>query len=113
MARLPRFPADLRAGLAGMAVMTAMLCALSGCAAVGEHVRPNGGVDDIAITTAVKARFVDDRRLDASTIEVRSRNGTVRLSGSVRNADEKAGAESIARGVAGVRDVRNDIEVRR
>lgn len=66
-----------------------------------------------ARASSTGASHADAVTMDASGIDVRTRNGTVQLSGSVRNAHEKASAEEIARGVQGVRDVRNRIEVRR
>jgi osmotically-inducible protein OsmY len=69
-------------------------------------------VDDTAITTSVKARFVDNRDVDAASIKVETLNGMVLLSGFAKNNTERTTAESIARNVAGVRTVRNDISVR-
>jgi hyperosmotically inducible periplasmic protein len=95
------------------ALMTAVaLAALPGCAVTRGQESVGAYVDDTAITTAVKAKFVDNRQVDASSISVETLKGTVMLSGFAKSADEKAMAESIARGVKGVVAVRNSIEVR-
>lgn len=88
------------------------LATLSGCAVTRGQERVGAYVDDTAITTAVKARFVDNRNVDASSISVETLNGNVMLSGFAKNSTERATAEDIARGVKGVRSVKNAIEVR-
>ena len=47
-----------------------------------------------------------------ASIRVETQNGTVMLSGFAKNSTEKSTAESIARGVSGVKSVRNEIAVR-
>ena len=69
-------------------------------------------IDDSAITTSVKARFVDSASVDASAISVETLKGTVMLSGFAKTANEKATAESIAMEVPGVVAVKNVISVR-
>ncbi len=94
------------AALAGMTVLS------TGCA-VGRGQETTGAyIDDAGITTMVKAKFVEDRTVAASSISVETLNGTVQLSGFAKSGAEKAQAEAIARGVKNVRAVRNDIVVR-
>lgn len=94
------------AALAGITVIG------SGCA-VGRGQETAGSyVDDTAITASVKAKFVEDKTVAASSISVETLNGTVQLSGFAKSNAEKIQAESIARGVKNVRNVRNDIVVR-
>ncbi len=69
-------------------------------------------VDDTAITTSIKARFVENKAVDAASIKVETLNGTVMLSGFAKNTTERMTAESIARNVSGVRTVRNEVAVR-
>ena len=92
--------------------LAATLIALSGCAVTRGQETVGAYVDDTAITTSVKARFVDNRNVDAASIKVETLNGTVMLSGFAKNATERTTAETIARNVSGVRSVRNDIAVR-
>lgn len=84
----------------------------SGCAVMRGQETTGSYVDDAAITTAVKARFVEDPTVAASSISVETLNGTVQLSGFARSSAERNQAENIARGVKNVKSVRNDIVVR-
>ena len=60
----------------------------------------------------MKARFVDNKEVDASAISVETLNGTVMLSGFAKNSTEKVRAEEIARAVKGVKSVKNEIALR-
>jgi osmotically-inducible protein OsmY len=50
--------------------------------------------------------------VDAAAISVETLNGTVMLSGFAKNATERTMAGDIARGVSGVKAVKNEIAVR-
>lgn len=54
-----------------------------------------------------------DHFIDASDILVSVENGIVRLSGSVRQREDRVEAEMLAESVIGVEDIQNDIYVRR
>jgi hyperosmotically inducible periplasmic protein len=86
--------------------------ASTGCAVMRNQETVGAYVDDVGITTSVKARFVDDKTVDASAISVETLNGTVQLSGFAKSAAERAQAETIARAVAGVKVVRNNIIIK-
>jgi hyperosmotically inducible periplasmic protein len=88
------------------------LAVTSGCAVTRGQETVGAYIDDSAITTSVKARFVENKLVDASSISVETLNGTVMLSGFAKNSTEKATAESIAMKVSGVKSVRNEIAVR-
>ena len=94
------------AALAGMTVLT------TGCAVVRGQETAGAYVDDAGITTAVKAKMVEDKTVSAAAINVETLNGTVQLSGFAKSGAEKAQAETIARNVKNVRAVRNDIVIR-
>jgi hyperosmotically inducible protein len=97
----------LAAVIAAVALLTATGCAVTrGQETVGAY------VDDTTITTTVKARFVENKQVDATSIRVETLNGTVMLSGFAKNGTEKTTAESIARGVNGVKSVKNEIAIR-
>ena len=110
MIRTKRFhlaSSTLALTLAAMAVLTTTGCAVTrGQESVGAY------VDDTAITTAVKARFIENKQVDAVAISVETLKGTVMLSGFAKNTNEKTTAEALARKVDGVRMVRNEIVVR-
>ena len=98
---------SLAATFAAFALITATGCAVTrGQETVGAY------VDDTAITTSVKARFIDNKDVDASSIRVETLNGTVMLSGFAKNTTEKTTAGSIAMKVNGVKTVKNEIAVR-
>ncbi|MBT9594778.1 MAG: BON domain-containing protein [Vitreoscilla sp.] len=88
------------------------LVVASGCAVTRGQETVGAYVDDTAITTALKARYVDNREVDASSIRVETLNGTVMLSGFAKSANEKSTAEAIAWKVGGVKAVKNEIAVR-
>jgi len=92
--------------LAGATVVT------TGCAVIRGQETVGAYVDDTAITTAVKAKFVEDKTVDAGAIKVQTLNGTVALSGFAKSNAEKAQAEFLARNTKGVREVRNGLIVR-
>ena len=94
------------AALAGITIVT------TGCAVVRDQQTAGAYVDDAAITTKVKASFVENKTVDAGAINVQTLNGIVALSGFAKSAAEKSTAESLARGVKGVRDVRNNLAIR-
>ena len=94
------------AALAGMTVLT------TGCAVTRGQETTGAYIDDTGITTAVKAKMIEDKTVSAAAISVETLNGTVQLSGFAKSMAEKSQAESIARNTKNVRAVRNDIVVR-
>jgi osmotically-inducible protein OsmY len=97
----------LAATITALVLLTATGCAVTrGQETVGAY------IDDTGITTQVKARFVESKEVDAAAISVETLNGVVMLSGFAKNGVEKATAERIARGVSGVKSVKNEIAVR-
>jgi osmotically-inducible protein OsmY len=97
----------LVAAAAAIALITTAGCAVTrGQETVGAY------VDDTAITTAVKARYVDNKEVDTLSIKVETLNGTVMLSGFAKNATEKSTAETLAWKVNGVKAVKNEIAIR-
>jgi len=102
---------QMRTKLASVLAAVALLTA-SGCAVQRGQETFGAYVDDTAITTSVKARYVDNPEVDASAISVETLNGSVMLSGFAKSATERATAESIAMKVKGVKSVKNGITVR-
>ena len=94
------------------AVAVLALIAASGCAVQRGQETVGAYVDDAAITTSLKARYVDNKDVDAGAIKVETLNGTVMLSGFAKNANERMTAEDIAMKVNGVKSVKNAIVVR-
>lgn len=94
------------AAMAGITIVSA------GCS-VARHQQTVGSyVDDAGITTAVKAKFAEDKSVAATSISVETLNGVVQLSGFAKSGAEKAQAGNLARNTKNVREVRNNIVVR-
>ena len=70
-------------------------------------------VDDVLISSRLKAMLIADMEVRASDIDVSSSQGVVTLIGRVRSPAMKQGAERIARGIKGVTDVHNELVVGR
>jgi hyperosmotically inducible protein len=102
---------QLRTQLAS-AIAVLVLVTASGCAVTRGQETTGAYIDDAAITTSLKARFVENKDVDASSIKVETLNGTVMLSGFAKNANERMTAEDIAMKVKGVKTVKNSIVVR-
>lgn len=94
------------------AMTAAILLTATGCAVTRGQETVGAYVDDTGITTLIKSRFIENKQVDAASIRVETLNGTVMLSGFAKNSTERSTAENIARGVSGVRTVRNEIAVR-
>lgn len=96
-----------------IAAMTAVvLLSTSGCAVQRGQETVGAYIDDTTITTQIKARFAENRQVAATSIRVETLKGTVILSGFATSSLERNTAEDIARGVNGVKLVRNEIAIR-
>lgn len=94
------------------ATVTGITFITAGCS-VARHQQTVGSyVDDTAITTAVKAKFAEDKTVAATSIKVETLDGTVQLSGFAKSQLEKDRAETLARNTKNVKAVKNDIVVR-
>ncbi len=102
---------QMRTKLASALTLLALITA-SGCAVQRGQETTGAYVDDTAITTAVKGRYVGNKEVDASSISVETLNGTVMLSGFAKNQTERTTAEEIAMKTKGVKSVKNAIVVR-
>lgn len=102
-----------------LTVVLLMACAsLSGCATA---VIGGGATDgrssaqlaaDSATTADVKAKLLADASLKPLSISVATYQGQVTLVGEVGNAMQRDLAGKLARGVKGVKSVRNDLTVK-
>lgn len=94
------------------AIAAAALLSTAGCAVTRGQETVGAYIDDAAITSNVKARFVESKDVSAAAISVETLNGTVMLSGFAKDFTEKVKAGEIARGINGVKLVKNEIAVR-
>jgi osmotically-inducible protein OsmY len=90
----------------GIALATAY-----GCAATATRESTGEYVDDAAITTKVKAAIFDRPTLKVFDIHVETRKGVVHLWGAVASRGTIEEAGNVARGVAGVKSVKNDLRL--
>lgn len=68
-------------------------------------------VSDSWITTKVKSALIYNRNIEMGEIDVTTKNGVVRLKGSVDSDVDKQTAVAIAKGIRGVKDVKADLKV--
>lgn len=83
-----------------------------GCASTRTQQSAGEKVDDSVITTKVKAAILDEPTLKVFQISVETFKGEVQLSGFVDNAQSVKKAGEVARGVKGVRSVKNSLIVK-
>ena len=95
-----------------LAILTGLTLVTSGCAVMRGQTDVGTYVDDRTITTAVKAKLIEDRTTGGLSINVDTLNGTVALSGFAKSQAEKDQAGRIAAATKGVREVRNTLVVR-
>jgi len=93
-------------------VLLLSLTMITGCASNEKHSSTGEFIDDSAITAKVKTKLLDDELVRGTAISVETLKGTVLLSGFAKSRQEIAQAESIAKRVHGVREVRNQIVLR-
>ena len=89
-----------------------MIAAFMACASTPQQTSTGEYIDDTVITTKVKTELANDNLLKSFQISVETRKGIVDLSGFVDSqyAVDKAG--EIARGVEGVKSVKNALIVK-
>jgi len=83
-----------------------------GCASTPKKESTGEYIDDSVITTKVKAALVEDPMTKAYQINVETFKGEVQLGGFVDSAQAKAKAGEVARGVKGVKSVKNNLAVK-
>ncbi len=78
-------------------------------ASTSKKESPGEYVDDAVITTKVKAAVLEEPSLKSPEINVETYKGTVQLTGFVRSRADINKAVEIAKGVKGVKSVKNDM----
>ena len=68
-------------------------------------------VTDSWLTSKTKIALFADDRVKGSEVKVETKDGVVYLRGKVDSADAKAAADSVAKGIDGVKSVKNDLQV--
>ena len=96
----------------GFLVALMMVAAVMACASTPEQSSTGEYIDDTVITTKVKTELANDNLLKSFQISVETRKGIVQLSGFVDSQYAVDQAGRIARGVEGVKSVRNNLVVK-
>ena len=96
------------AALAGVLLMATAL----GCASTSKQEGTGEYVDDSVITTKVKAAVLNEPSLKSAEINVETFKGVVQLSGFVSSQADINKAVEVARGVGGVKSVKNDMRLK-
>ena len=97
----------------GYFVILMLIATLVACASTSKQSGTGEYVDDSVITTKVKTMLASDDFLKSFEISVETYKGIVQLSGFVdsQKAVDKAG--EVARGVNGVKSVKNNLNVKK
>ena len=96
----------------GILVIIATLASAWGCGSTAQKEGTGEYVDDSVITTKVKTAIFNDSTLKVNEINVETFKGVVQLSGFVKTQADIDKAGQVARGVAGVKSVKNDIRIK-
>ena len=93
-------------------VLTVLSASFVGCAATREQEGTGEYFDDTVLTTKVKAAVFNEPKLKSAEINVETFKGVVQLSGFVSSQANINKAVELARGVKGVKSVKNDMRVK-
>jgi osmotically-inducible protein OsmY len=93
-------------------VVLMMIAAFMACASTPQQSSTGEVIDDSVITSKIKTQLAADEFLKSFQISVETRKGIVELSGFVDSQKAKDKAEQIARGVDGVKSVKNALIVK-
>ena len=93
------------------AVMSSTM--IVGCSSTPTQQSTGQAIDDGVVTAKVKAKLIEDPVTKAHQISVETFKGNVQLSGFVETEQARSRALQLARDTAGVKNVRDALEVRR
>jgi len=97
--------------IASAVFLAIVLVTVYGCAATATKESTGEYIDDAAITTKVKAAIFDRPTLKLLDIHVETFKGVVHLWGTVAARSTIEEAVEVARGVAGVKSVKDDLRL--
>jgi osmotically-inducible protein OsmY len=96
----------------GVLVLALVLASAWGCGSTATTEGTGEYVDDSVITSKVKTAIFNDPALKVNEINVETFKGVVQLSGFVRSRADIDQAVKVARGIAGVKSVKNDMRLK-
>ncbi|MGI9247134.1 MAG: BON domain-containing protein [Steroidobacteraceae bacterium] len=100
-----------RASFAARMGLVIVALAVGACSATRTQESAGEVIDDSTLTAKVKTALIGAPVTKARQIDVETYRGVVQLGGFVDSAEQKARATELARGITGVKDVRNDLRV--
>jgi len=92
--------------------LATLLAFFVGCASTEQQSGTGVYIDDTVLTTKVKAAVFNEPTLKSAEINVETFKGVVQLSGFVNSQADINKAVEIARGIEGVKSVKNDMRVK-
>ena len=92
-------------GILGVSLMSLTACESMSGITTGQT------IDDATITASVQAKLTGDKASNFSRIDVDTERSVVTLNGVVRSMEERSRAEDLARHVAGVTKVNNNLQI--
>jgi len=98
--------------IALMAVCAGATVGCSSTSSTSEHRTAGQTMDDGTITAKVKTALIQDPTTKARDINVDTYQGVVQLSGFVDDKAQRSRAVEVARGVNGVKEVRDNLEIK-
>ena len=98
--------------LASALIAVGMVALAPGCASDRPQRTAGESIDDQAVARRVQEALGSDPAYKFTEVKVVAYQGKVQLSGFVDKGEQKGQAEDIARKVAGVKEVKNDIAMK-
>lgn len=92
--------------------LTLTLLTAMGCGSTPKQEGTGEYLDDTVITTKVKAAILNEPTLKSAEINVETFKGIVQLSGFVSSSAGISKAVEVAKGVAGVKSVKNSMQLK-
>jgi osmotically-inducible protein OsmY len=92
--------------------LAVLLVSVLGCASTSKQESTGEYFDDSVITTKVKAAIFNEPSLKVADINIETFKGVVQLSGFVSSRANMDKAVEVARGVGGVKSVKNDMRLK-
>ncbi|MBX3695073.1 MAG: BON domain-containing protein [Steroidobacteraceae bacterium] len=88
------------------------LLALGACAGTGPEKTVGQSIDDTVLTAKVKTALIEDKTVKALDVNVETNMGVVQLAGFADSREQIERAGEVARGVEGVKSVKNDLRLK-
>ena len=98
--------------LSALLLLAVAFGGLTACGSTPTSSSTGQYLDDTAITAKVKTAIFNDASLKSAEINVETFKGVVQLSGFVNSEADINRAVSVARGIAGVKSVKNDMRLK-